>query len=54
MFNVAITKTIKLLKNNRYRLAPQQYKTLKGQCLTGDVQGAIKGLNTILRGAKNV
>lgn len=29
-------------------LTKQQYKTLKGQVLAGDTEGALKGLKTIL------
>lgn len=31
------------------RLTPQQYKTLRGQVLAGDGNGALKGLRKILR-----
>ena len=41
--------TIKLLKENRDKLTPQQYKTLRGQCLAGDVDGAIKGFYKLMR-----
>lgn len=41
------------LKAARNKLTKQQYRTLKGQVLTGDVDGAMRGLQTILmRGAK--
>ena len=30
------------------RLTPQQYRTLKGQALAGDIEGAVKGLGRIL------
>lgn len=39
----------KLLKQNKHRLTAQQYKTLRGQALAGDVAGALKGLNKLLR-----
>lgn len=48
-FNPEIYQTLKLLKNNYYKLSPQQYKTLKGQCLSGDVEGAKKGFYKIVR-----
>ena len=41
--------TIKLLEKNKSKLTQQQFKTLRGQCLAGDVDGAIKGLYRILR-----
>ena len=37
------------LKACRDRLTKQQYKTLKGQILAGDGDGAMKGLRKILR-----
>ena len=40
------------LKVMRHKLTKQQYKTLKGQILAGDSDGAMRGLVTILlRGA---
>ena len=36
------------LKAVRGRITKQQYKTLKGQILAGDRDGAMKGLVTIL------
>jgi len=43
-------KALIQLKANRGRLTWQQYKTLKGQILTGDSDGAMKGLRKILLG----
>lgn len=40
-----ITKFIKNLKQSD--LTPHQFKTLKGQALSGDITGARKGLNKI-------
>lgn len=40
---------LKLLKVERKLLTKQQYKTLKGQYLAGDEDGAIKGLDKCLR-----
>lgn len=42
-------QTMKLLKANRCRLTPQQYKTIKGQVLAGDITGAEKGLQKLLK-----
>lgn len=42
-------KTMRLLKANRFQLTKQQFKTLKGQCLAGDVEGAKKGFFKIIR-----
>ena len=38
-----------LLRNTKHRLSKQQYKTLRGQVLAGDPDGAIKGLRNILQ-----
>lgn len=38
---------LKLLKSKRSYLSKQQYKTLRGQVLAGDRDGAMKGLDTI-------
>ena len=48
-FNPEVYETLKLLKNYYYKLTPQQFKTLKGQCLAGDVEGAKKGFYKIVR-----
>lgn len=37
------------VKACKYRLTSQQYKTLQGQILAGDSEGALKGLKRILR-----
>ena len=37
-------ESFKLLKEYKYILTKQQYKTLKGQLLKGDIQGFRKGL----------
>lgn len=37
------------LVRERSKLTPQQYRTLKGQILAGDVEGAEKGLAKLLR-----
>lgn len=36
------------IKGARHRLTTQQYRTLKGQVLAGDSEGAMKGLREIL------
>ena len=40
---------IKRLKAHPARLTRQQYSTLKGQVLAGDSDGAMRGLDKILR-----
>lgn len=42
-------KTLDVLKANRGRLTQQQFRTLKGQVLAGDIAGAQKGLQKILK-----
>lgn len=37
------------LRRERQNLTVQQFKTLKGQILAGDVEGAEKGLRRLLR-----
>lgn len=48
----ALTTTQKaaldLLRKHRNQLTSQQIKTLKGQALTGDPEGAMRGLQRIL------
>ena len=39
----------KLLKESRKYLTKQQYRTIKGQMIAGDVEGARKGLYRLLR-----
>ena len=36
----------------RKRLSPQQYKTLRGQLLAGDADGALRGLKKVLNTEK--
>lgn len=42
----------KLLKENKKHLTKQQYRTIKGQIIAGDVEGATKGLNKLIRRKK--
>lgn len=44
-----ISNALSLLKIYRVRLTDHQYKTLRGQALAGDPDGAIKGLKKLLR-----
>ena len=43
-----IIRMLQQLKQHRQLLTKQQIRTLKGQILAGDVEGAEKGLNKIL------
>lgn len=38
-----------ILKQNRSKLSAQQYRTLKGQAVSGNVDAAHKGLHKTLR-----
>lgn len=40
---------MKSLNVHKSKLTIQQYRTLKGQALSGDIDGAAKGLKTILK-----
>ncbi len=44
---------LKEIERNKSKISKQQYKTLRGQCLAGDVDGALKGLEKILRKKEN-
>ncbi len=43
------TGALMLLRNTKHRLTKQQYKTIRGQILAGDPDGAIKGLRNVLQ-----
>ena len=47
-------KAIIQIKACKDRLTPQQYKTLKGQVLAGDSDGALRGLRKILLRDKEI
>lgn len=53
-FNPEVYQTLNMLKNYYYKLTPQQFKSLKGQCLAGDVEGAKKGFYKIVRKAERI
>lgn len=46
-------KALIQLKATKDRLSPQQYRTLRGQVLAGDPDGAMKGLRRILQRRAN-
>ena len=50
---MTLYELLRELKLCRRFLTPQQYRTLKGQALHGDVAGAEKGLQRLLRKDKN-
>lgn len=43
---------IKLLGSYKHQITRQQLKTIKGQAIAGDLDGAKKGLEKITRGKK--
>lgn len=46
----SIRNEFNLLKEYKNQLTKQQYKTLKGQILSGDIEGFRKGLFKIIKG----
>ena len=44
-----LSVTLRAIKANAGSLTRQQIKTLRGQVLAGDIDGAIKGLQNILK-----
>lgn len=53
IFTEETYRVLKLIKANHYKMSYQQFKTLKGQCLAGDVEGAKKGFYKIIRKGVN-
>jgi hypothetical protein len=45
----AINSFLKVLDKNKKRISPQQYNTLKGQAVKGEIECAEKGLSKLLR-----
>ena len=43
------SKAFELLRRSRNQLSKQQYKTISGQIKAGDTDGAIKGLEKIIK-----
>lgn len=44
-----LNQFMKMLKINKENLTRQQYKTVRGQALSGDLEGARKGLAKLLK-----
>ena len=40
---------LKKLRHFKKHLTPQQYRTIKGQILSGDIEGAEKGINKLCK-----
>lgn len=53
MINGVNVQVLAILKAAKKSLTAQQYNTLRGQVLAGDSDGAVKGLNKILRTKNN-
>lgn len=51
-FDAVISMQLAALKANRHWLTKQQIKTLRGQILSGNGEGAMKGLHTIAKRKK--
>lgn len=47
--NKEIKQCFLLLKDYKYKLTKQQFKTFKGQILNGDIQGFRKGLFNLMK-----
>ncbi|MEG2344235.1 MAG: hypothetical protein RSB52_08750 [Acidaminococcaceae bacterium] len=45
-----ITNFIILLKQHKQKLTRQQFSTIRGQAYAGDIAGARKGLDKLLKG----
>lgn len=48
MEQCATRSALSRLAEHRSKLSRQQFKTLRGQILAGDIDGAMRGLNTML------
>lgn len=46
---MTLTYILKAINVHRSKLTRQQYRTLRGQAINGDIAGADKGLKTILK-----
>lgn len=46
----SMARAVMTIKACRSMLTRQQYKTVKGQALAGDIDGALRGLRRLLSG----
>ncbi len=46
---MSLADFMRLLKGNREKLTRQQFSTIRGQAIAGDIEGAKKGLDRVLR-----
>ena len=47
--NATAVAFLKLLKKNKDKLTVQQFRTLKGQAYSGDIESAYRGLQKIMQ-----
>jgi hypothetical protein len=47
--NVELTKFIDSLHGNKKNLTLQQYRTIKGQAMSGNIDGAKKGMGRVIK-----
>ena len=46
---MSLAEFMKLLKRNKEKLTRQQFSTIRGQAISGDIEGAKKGLDRVLK-----
>ena len=46
---MSLADFMRLLKGNREKLTRQQFSTIRGQAISGNIEGAKKGLDRVLR-----
>ena len=49
MMTMTVRQFLAMLKMHDGELTQQEYKTLRGQAINGDIDGATKGLERLLR-----
>lgn len=49
MNKTELTEFFRDFKKNKKYFTPQQYRTIKGQALSGNIDGARKGMNKLIR-----
>lgn len=51
---MSIAEALKILKYNKPYLSRFQLKTIRGQILSGNINGALKGIETIKKAKKRI
>ena len=46
---MSLDEFMRLLKRNRENLTRQQFSTIRGQAIYGDIEGAKRGLDRVLK-----